>query len=127
MSYKREQGFGNDSHNVLTVAIQTLDIDLQDAVLWAAKFQADLEARFLEKQKRIPSWGSDIDRQVQKYIDGLGRWIRGNMCWNFESERYFGSKGLEVQKTRRVDLLPKYDPSKQDRVLRQENVVVHAV
>ena len=41
------------------------------------------------------------------YVEHLAGWPRGNDCWNFESERYFGSEGLEVQKTRYVKLLPK--------------------
>ena len=34
-------------------------------------------------------------------------WPRGNDCWRFESGRYFGQKGLEVQKTRSVEMFAK--------------------
>jgi Delta6-protoilludene synthase len=34
----------------------------------------------------------------------IGQWIRGHDEWNFESERYFGSRGPEIQKTRKVYL-----------------------
>lgn len=40
------------------------------------------------------------------YVDGLGQWVRGNDDWTFESHRYFGDKGLEIQKTRLMTLLP---------------------
>ncbi len=40
-------------------------------------------------------------------MERLGYWIRGIDCWSLETERYFGTKGLEIQKHRVVTLLPK--------------------
>ena len=37
------------------------------------------------------------DAALQEYVDGaLAAWLRGNDCWRFESEGYFGKKGAEI-------------------------------
>ncbi|KAF7372600.1 Terpene cyclase [Mycena venus] len=48
-----------------------------------------------------------LDHQVTELIHGLGNWVRGYDVWSFESERYFGKRGKEIQMTRTVELLPK--------------------
>jgi hypothetical protein len=63
--------------------------------------------QFLELMKEVPSFGPSVDPQVQEYLDGIGNWIRGVDCWDFECGRYFGAKGREYQRTREVKLLPK--------------------
>lgn len=91
---------------------------------WVADYHTEVESRFLDGLKRLPSWGPEMDRQVQQYVYGLANWPRCNDCWNFESGRYFGSKGLEIQKSRVVPLYPKVSPAQ---ILRRENVVVPLV
>ncbi|KAL5482772.1 STS14 [Sanghuangporus weigelae] len=123
-SYNKEQATGDDSYNILTVVMRELNLDLDRAMEWVAEYHAQVQARFLNGRKQLPSWGADLDRQVEEYLDGLANWARGNVCWHFESGRYFGTKSLEVQQTRRVALLPKAVASVQEESLRRENVVV---
>ena len=87
--------------------MREFDIDVDAAMEWVVKYHAEVQGRFLQGLKYVPSWGPEMDEQVQRYLNGLAIWARGNECWHFESGRYFGSKCLEVQKTRRVPLLPK--------------------
>ena len=124
MSYNKEQATGDDRHNILTIAMHQLNTDFEGAMEWVVNYHTEIETKFLDGLKRIPSWGPELDRQVQQYIYGLANFPRGNDCWNFESGRYFGSKGREIQKTRVVPLLPKVSPAHQDPSLRRENVVV---
>ncbi|KAI0294470.1 hypothetical protein B0F90DRAFT_1757050 [Multifurca ochricompacta] len=58
-------------------------------------------------ENKIPKFGEPVDEQLVQYSDGLGNWVRANDQWSFESERYFGKKGAEFRRTRRVRLLPK--------------------
>ena len=101
--------------------------DLEGAMKWVVDYHTEVETKFLDGLKRLPSWGHDVDLQVQQYVYGLANWPRCNDCWNFESGRYFGSKGKEVQKTRLVPLYPKVIPPIQDISLRRENVIVPLV
>ena len=104
-----------------------LNTDFEGAMEWVVNYHTEVETKFLDGLKRIPSWGRDMDRQVQEYMTGLAGWPRCNDCWNFESGRYFGSKGREIQKTRVVPLLAKATEAHDDPTLRRENVVVPLV
>ena len=84
--------------------------DLDGAMKCAAEFYSKSRRKFLEGLKKVPSWGEEIDIQVQQYLNGIACWPQGNYCWSFESGRYFGNKGLEYQRTRLVPLLPKVNP-----------------
>lgn len=81
--------------------------DIQGAMDWLIEFHARLAGAFLLIKDRIPSWGEVIDSQISQYVQGLGNWVRASDQWSFESHRYFGGKGLEIQKHRIVNLLPK--------------------
>ena len=62
--------------------------------------------RFTEERARLPSWGPEIDGQVQVYVQGLADWIAGSLYWSFDSERYFGKKGGQIKRDRIVELAP---------------------
>ncbi|KAH9053669.1 isoprenoid synthase domain-containing protein [Lactarius vividus] len=93
-SYNNEQAAGHGGHNILTVVM--------NEKAWTLVL-----SRFQAQYRMIPSWGPDLDRIVTAFVERLGHWIRGHDCWSFESERYFGTKGPEIQKHRVVTLLPR--------------------
>ena len=98
---------GDDRHNILTVVMHELNTDLEGAIQWVVDYHVEVETKFLDGLKRVPSWGPIIDPQIQIYIYGLANWPRCNDCWNFESGRYFGRDGRRVKEERVVELLPK--------------------
>ncbi|KDQ57646.1 hypothetical protein JAAARDRAFT_35337 [Jaapia argillacea MUCL 33604] len=106
-SYNVEQARGDDSHNVLTVAMHELDTDLEGALRWVEEYHDHLVARFMDNVQRVPNYGPEVDEQLMNYIDGLGNWARANEAWSFETWRYFGKDGPDIQKHRIVALLPK--------------------
>ncbi len=106
-SYNREQATGYGNWNILSVAMHQFGLDLHHATQWVAQYHKEVQARFFDALKRLPSFGPGVDEALQEYIVGVAAWPRGNDCWRFESERYFGKKGAEVQKTRRIPLLAK--------------------
>ena len=106
-SYNREQATDDDHYSIFTVVMRQFGLSLPDAVGWASERHKEIEEKFLDDLRNVPSWGDHIDSQDAIYIENIARWPRGNDCWSFEGARYHGSKGLEVQKTRYVSLLPK--------------------
>jgi hypothetical protein len=82
-------------------------IDLDGALDWVAEYQEQVLSEFQAQYRALPSWGPAIDLRVKTYVERLACFIRGIDCWAFETERYFGTKGREIQKQRIVDLLPK--------------------
>lgn len=107
--------------------MHNMSTDFEGAMKWVVEYHSEVQRKFLDGLKRVPSWGRDMDRQVQQYLYGLANWPRCNDCWNFESGRYFGNKGLEYQKTRLVPLLPKVQGTDREVHLRRENVVIPLV
>jgi len=79
---------------------------LQEAVDFVGGLCKQAIDRFTEDRARLPSWGPEIDAQVQAYVQGLAYWIVGSLHWSFDSERYFGKKGGQIKKDRIVELAP---------------------
>ncbi|KAF9475126.1 terpenoid synthase [Pholiota conissans] len=104
-SYNVEQSKG-DTHNMIPVVMNQEGIDLQSAVDFVGDMCKQSIDRFDEERSRLPSWGPEIDRQVDIYVDGLANWIVGSLHWSFETERYFGKTGRQVKASRVVELLP---------------------
>ena len=84
-------------------------IDLDGALDWVGAYHEHVLSEFQAQYRVLPSWGAVIDLKVKTYVERLACFMRGIDCWAFETERYFGRKGLEMQKQRIVDLLPKAD------------------
>ena len=104
-----------------------MKLDLDGAVKWAADYHSESKRKFLDGLKKVPSWGEEIDLQVQQYLNGIACWPQGNYCWNFESSRYFGVKGIEYQRTRLVPLLPQVIPVSSDAKRKLDSVAVYMV
>ena len=87
---------------------------LQEAVDFVGDLCKKSVDRFIEDRARLPSWGPQVDAQVQVYVQGLADWIAGYLHWSFDSERYFGRKGWQIKKDRIVALAPVRVPGPAD-------------
>lgn len=106
-SYNVEQAKGCDSHNIISVVMKEKGVDLDGALTWIAVSYEQVLSKFQAQRRMLPSWGPAIDPAVNDFVDRMCFWIRGHDCWSFESERYFGTKGAEIQGLRLMTLLPK--------------------
>ncbi|CAK7197852.1 hypothetical protein SEUCBS139899_000502 [Sporothrix eucalyptigena] len=77
---------------------------VQDAIDWVAAHHDILTEKFFCLYAKFTA--EDASPAARRYAYGLGNWVRANDAWSFESFRYFGARGLEVQKNRTVELLP---------------------
>lgn len=73
------------------------NLDLQPAMDLAGELSLACITTFENNRKALPSWGNDIDRQVDLFVQGLQDWIIGSLHWSFDSRRYFGSEGAIVK------------------------------
>ncbi|KAH0585896.1 hypothetical protein H2248_007180 [Termitomyces sp. 'cryptogamus'] len=105
-SYNIEQARG-DIHNAVAVVMHQENIGLNETMKWVGDYCSKLVHNFLEDLCHVPSFGKEFDDQVKHYLDGLAYWTRGHDSWSFESHRYFKEDGLDIQKSRRVVLLPR--------------------
>jgi hypothetical protein len=104
-SYNNEQAAGHGGHNILTVVMNEKGVDLDGALNWLAEYNGMVLSKFQVQYRMLPSWGPDMDPIVTAFVERLAFFIRGHDSWSFESERYFGTKGPEIQKYRLVTLL----------------------
>ncbi|KAF8987968.1 terpenoid synthase [Cyathus striatus] len=96
-SYNVEQARGDDLHNLVTIVMHQLQLDVQGAFDWIGKLHDQLVDKFLDDYRKV----------VARYVDDLGNWVRANDQWSFESQRYFGKDGLRVLSERTIEQLPK--------------------
>ncbi|KAG2147667.1 isoprenoid synthase domain-containing protein [Suillus clintonianus] len=106
-SYNVEQAMGHTSNNIVTVLMQEKGMSVQEAVDSIGVVFKQLMTRFLKDKSRLPSWGADVDRDVALYVEGLTRWVGGNLVWSFQCSRYFGTANNVALLTRLVTLYPK--------------------
>ena len=112
-----EQSKGLEGNNILTVLMEGKGFNLQGAADHAGVLFGDLMSRFIAERKKLPSWGTDLDRDVNRYVDAIGHWVVGNLCWSFETPRYFGSALEDVKRTRTVKLRPRRVKTKSDEIV----------
>ncbi|KAG1830863.1 terpenoid synthase [Suillus variegatus] len=107
MSYNKEQAAGHESHNLINIVMLELNLDRGSAMAWAAHYHAEVQKRFIGGLAKVPSWGPSIDVLVKEYLIGIANWALANYSWSYETQRYFATKGPEIQHTRLIPLLPK--------------------
>ncbi|KAI6028505.1 isoprenoid synthase domain-containing protein [Pisolithus orientalis] len=90
-SFKKEQGDNGALNNIITVILKDPDtshLDLQGAINYAGDlFKAALDD-FHACRGRIPSFGTEMDKFLSAYGDGLIDWAIGNIEWSVVNNRY---------------------------------------
>ncbi|KAG6844208.1 hypothetical protein H0H87_008877 [Tephrocybe sp. NHM501043] len=104
-SYIVEQSCGNDGNNLVTIVMNQENLAVKEAMEWISDYFAERKQYFLSDIHCVPSFGDSHSDSVRRYIDSLGISVIANDCWCFETQRYFGVSGLEIQRTRKVALL----------------------
>ncbi|KAF5327419.1 hypothetical protein D9619_004694 [Psilocybe cf. subviscida] len=107
-SYSLERARGLDGHNILTCIMYEHSLGFQNALFWLDEHAKQTIAKFQADRAELPSFGSvEVDAAVVEYINRMGRCVRGYDSWSYETVRYYGDQGLEVQKSRKFSLMPK--------------------
>ena len=96
-SYAREISCGQEEHNLITVVKKEYHLELQDALDWLGEYTDGVVEKFTSDRASLPRWTPEIEKKMDRYIDGLGHWAKGNEAWSFESKRYHGNDGLRVK------------------------------
>ncbi|KAG6888071.1 hypothetical protein C0992_009727 [Termitomyces sp. T32_za158] len=108
-SYNVEQARGKGGHNLVAVLMKHKHFTLTETTGWISDYGSSIVHGFLNDLNRVPYFGEDYQADVERYLHGMASWVRASDCWSFESGRYFGMHGLEVQQSRKVVLLPRND------------------
>ncbi|KAJ3499352.1 hypothetical protein NLG97_g390 [Lecanicillium saksenae] len=104
VSYPKEKAAGDDQHNLVSLARDKFSLDDQSAINWTAGFHNSIVRELAHLLENRPRFEPSIDRLLNEYIDGMGNWVFSNYIWSFESRRYFGTRGMEVYRTKVIPM-----------------------
>jgi hypothetical protein len=77
-SYKKEVLADDAEYNAVTIVMKNNGTDVASGIQWISDYHDEIVDHFLRLRddvlthNGVPSWGEDLDRQVARYIDGLG-------------------------------------------------------
>ena len=95
---------------------QLKGLNLQEAADHAGTLFDDLTSCFVAEKKKLPSWGPDLDRDINRYIDGISHWPVVSLYWSFESPRYFGAPLEDVKRMGVAKLRPRMARTKAEEI-----------
>ena len=86
-TYEKEMEQG-ELHNLVLVLMKSENIPLAEAVDKAIYIHDSEVRAFRFMQRQVPSFGAELDAQIQQFIGMLSSWIRGHLDWAHETGRY---------------------------------------
>ncbi|KAH7021789.1 isoprenoid synthase domain-containing protein [Macrophomina phaseolina] len=105
LSYHREHSIGH-SQNLISIFRRRLGLTQQQSYDRANELLHRCYRQWYVAHAEVPSWGEQVDVQVQQYLKVCVDVLRANVRWSFRSQRYFGADVDRVRKTRQVVLVP---------------------
>jgi hypothetical protein len=106
-SYSLERAQGLDGHNILTRIMHEHSLKLQNVLYWLDEYAKITIVKFHKDRVNLPSFGPEVDAAVVEYINRTARCIRDYDSWSYETVRYYGNRGLEVQQSKKITLMRK--------------------
>jgi hypothetical protein len=86
--FSLSQDLQDDFHPNLVFSLQKQHgLSLQEAIQEAVRMHDEAVLRFLELERRLPSFGQ-MSGQVESFLAGIRRWIRANVDWSIMTGRY---------------------------------------
>jgi hypothetical protein len=119
-SYAVEVARGIAFHNIVTSIMQEHQMSVSAAMEWLENFGKHRVTTFLNGIEDLPSWGEEIDADVQRYVESIGYLVRGADAWSYESERYWGERGMEIEATRVVTIFTEHAESQEGLLTKEE-------
>ncbi|KAL7796671.1 isoprenoid synthase domain-containing protein [Trichoderma ceciliae] len=107
LSYNKEQAVGDDEHNIVTILMSQYNLSVQQAMDMAGDLADKKMDRFYFLYLQVPRYVGPVDLEIQTFVDGMAQCVGGVLHWSYESQRYFGKRGMEIKRTRQLRLLPK--------------------
>lgn len=63
--------------------------------------------RFYGLYPQVPRYVGPVDYDIQRLVDGMAQCVSGVFHWSYETQRYFGKRGLDIKRSRKLRLLPR--------------------
>ncbi len=87
VSIEKEMAHGEVSNLVFSIR-QTYGLSWQDAINYANRMNTERVQHFIQASQHLPTYPPEIERDLNKYLEGMRSWMRGNIDWSAETLRY---------------------------------------
>ncbi|KIJ41061.1 hypothetical protein M422DRAFT_255906 [Sphaerobolus stellatus SS14] len=102
-SFKVEYSRG-DKHNMVAVMMERYKLNIQSSFDRVAALCIEAMKNYRECKAEFPSFGPEVDAQIEAYCYVMQSWMSGSLAWSFVTPRYLGPRRHEIRKTLWVDL-----------------------
>jgi len=102
LSYQKEQL--EDVNNNIIGVCRAWGMGAQEAFDYAGSLLDGLYKDWFHRQAELPSWGEQIDGQVQLFLRGIVDCVLGNLHWSYRTERYLGKKKDFVRQAGKIEV-----------------------
>ncbi|QHS58261.1 (-)-gamma-cadinene synthase [Chitinophaga agri] len=85
-----------DVHNLVLVLQHERNISMQDAVNETARMHDEEVKLFTALEKLLPSFGAELDVELERFLSVLRSWITANYDWSFHDTGRYQVRELEV-------------------------------
>lgn len=103
ISYPKDEEEGVN-HNLIS-SCRLHGMDAQKASDHLGFMLEEIYERFDQVVEQLPLWGGRVDVEVRRYVEGIKNCVNANLHWSFRTDRYFGAKKCESQRTGRLEVL----------------------
>ncbi|KAF8752969.1 Terpenoid synthase [Rhizoctonia solani] len=94
-----------DTHNLVCVAMHHNSLDLAGAIDFVNQLTRKRLDEYVEIKANLPSFGSGLDEQLARYLEGIEYCVQGFIDWTFLTPRYFGAEAAQVKETGVVNII----------------------
>jgi hypothetical protein len=85
-----------DVHNLVLVLQHERQVPLQDAVNETARMHNEEVKLFTALEKLLPSFGAELDHELERFLAILRSWITANYDWSFHDTGRYRLQEVEV-------------------------------
>lgn len=82
-SFDKERRQG-DVHNLVVVLKEERELDLEEALEETARMHDAEVRRFISLSENLPSFGNEVNEELERYVGVLKAWMRANLDWSFQ-------------------------------------------
>lgn len=77
-----------DLHNLVLVLQGEYGLSMQEAIQRVGEMHDSEVALFVDLERSLPSFGTKVDIDLERYVSTLRSRMRGNLDWSYETARY---------------------------------------
>lgn len=96
ISLRKEKAHG-DMHNLALIMNHESNCSLQEVLNQVKLLIENQIDRFIRFETQLPRFGRHHDQDIARFVRVLKSWMRGNLDWAYESERYHSEERPPVQ------------------------------